>query len=91
MNNQIYNILNDMSLYLSMTQMKQLQRILIERLEGVQEELKCIDNSTYLTKFVAAKRIEGCSERTIHYYENSVRKMLSNINLPIRLITTEVL
>jgi len=91
MNNQIYNILNDMSVYLSMTQMKYLKRILIERLGEMQEERKCIDNNTYLEKFVAAKRIEGCSERTIHYYEKSVRKMFSIINLPIRLITTEVL
>ncbi|MGB3365995.1 MAG: hypothetical protein WBA54_00780 [Acidaminobacteraceae bacterium] len=35
MNNQIYNILNDMSVYLSMTQMKHLQRVLIERIEEI--------------------------------------------------------
>lgn len=91
MNNQIYNILNDMSAYLSMTLMKHLKRMLIERLGGMQEERKCIDDNTHLEKFVAAKRTEGCSERTIHYYEKSVRKMFSNINLPVRLNTTEVL
>ena len=91
MNNQIYNILNDMSAYLSMTQMKLLQGFLIERLEGVHEELENTNNITFLTKFIAAKRIEGCSERTIQYYKKSIEKMLSIIELPIRQITTEEL
>lgn len=91
MNNQIYNILNDMSVYLSMTQMKLLQGVLIERLEEVNEDLEDTSNITYLTKFIAAKRIEGCSERTIQYYKKSIEKMLSIIVLPIRQITTEVL
>ncbi len=91
MKNQIYNILNDMSAYLSMTQMKHLQGVLIERLEEVQEEVENTSNIMYLTKFIAAKRIEGCSERTIQYYQKSIKKMLSIIELPIRRITTEVL
>jgi len=40
MNNQLYYILNDMSVYLSMTQMKNLQVVLIERLEEVYEEFE---------------------------------------------------
>lgn len=91
MKNQVYNILNDMSAYLSMTQMKHLQEVLIERLEEVQEEVENTSNITYLTKFIAAKRIEGCSERTIRYYQKSIEKMLSIIEEPIRRITTEVL
>ncbi|MBI9014769.1 MAG: tyrosine-type recombinase/integrase [Clostridiales bacterium] len=91
MNNQIYYILNDMSVYLSMTQMKHLQGVLIERLEEVHEELENTSNTMYLIKFMAAKRIEGCSERTIQYYEKSIEKMLSIITLPIRQITTEAL
>ena len=91
MNNQIYYILNDMSEHLSISQMKKLQISLIERLEGVQERLECCNNATYLSKFVAAKRVEGCSERTIHYYDKSVTKMFSTIKLPVRQITTEML
>lgn len=91
MKNQIYNILNDMSLYLSMTQMKHLQGVLIERLEEVQEEVENVSNIIYLRKFIAAKRIEGCSERIIQYYQKSIEKMLSIIELPISRITTEVL
>lgn len=74
MKNQIYNILNDMSVYLSLTQMKHLQGVLIERLEEVQEEVENTSNIMYLTKFIAAKRIEGCSERTIQYYQKSIEK-----------------
>ncbi len=92
MNNQIYSILNDMSVYLSMTQMKHLQGVLVKRLEEVViEDLEDVSNATHLNKFIAAKRIEGCSERTIQYYKKSIEKMLSIITLPIRQITTEVL
>jgi len=55
MNNQIYNILNDMSVYLSITQMKNRQSVLIERLEEVHEELENTSNIMYLIKFMAAK------------------------------------
>ena len=91
MNNQIYNILNDMSVYLSITQMKYLQGVLIKRLEEVHEEQESTSNITYLTKFISAKRIEGCSERTIQYYKKSIEKMLSIIEQPIMQITTEAL
>ena len=39
--------------------------------------------------FLAAKRIEGCSERTIQYYEVTIAKMLGKVTIPIRRITTE--
>jgi integrase/recombinase XerD len=75
-----------------MTQMKHLQGVLVKRLEEVViEDLEDVSNATHLNKFIAAKRIEGCSERTIQYYKKSIEKMLSIITLPIRQITTEVL
>ncbi len=58
MENTIYNILNDMSEVLNIQQMRVLQEVLIKRLQKG-------DNLEYLDMFVAAKKIEGCSERTI--------------------------
>ena len=91
MDNQIYNIISDMSEILSIAQMKKLQEVLIARLgEDTIEKLE-IDNMSYLEMFLAAKRIEGCSERTIDYYKSTIRAMLEKVNVPVRKMTTEIL
>lgn len=90
MEKAIYNILNDMTEVLSIQQMRILQESLIKRLqtEKVPEE-KNLDNEEYLNMFVAAKTIEGCSERTIEYYYSTISNMLKTISIPIRQITTD--
>lgn len=50
---------------------------------------KEIKNIEFLKMFLAAKRIEGCSERTIKYYQSTVEHLLSNVNSSVRKITTE--
>lgn len=89
MQNQIENILNDMSDYLSVTQMKKLQETLVKRLEYgiIDEELN--DNEEYLKMFLSAKQVEGCSTRTLTYYQSTVERMLKTISIPLRKITTE--
>lgn len=47
MNNAMFNILNDMSEHLNMTQMKKLQEVLIERLESSHEEIDYATNASY--------------------------------------------
>lgn len=90
MKNAIYYILNDMSETLSIQQMKLLQESLIRRLqENELVEEKDINNEKYLEMFIAAKRIEGCSERTLEYYKGTILNMLREISVPIRQITTE--
>ncbi len=91
MQNQIENILNDMSDYLNITQMKQLQESLIKRLEDERKDEESIENNEYLDMFLSAKQVEGCSERTINYYQLTIEKMFSIIDIPIRKITTEII
>lgn len=91
MENQIYNIISDMSDVLNIAQLKKLQEVLIERLESDSIRFEEIDNISYLEMFITAKRIEGCSERTITYYESTIRALLDRINVPIRKMTTETL
>lgn len=91
MDNQISNIMNDMSDVLDVAQMKRLQEVLIARLTATHSEPEESDNVSYLEMFLTAKRIEGCSERTIEYYKSTVRAMLEKIDIPIRKVTTEVL
>ena len=90
MTNAIYNILNDMSEVLSIQQLKVLQETLINRLKETSEDSNSsINNMEYLDMFVAAKKIEGCSSRTIEYYRVTIRNLFQEIKVPVRQITTE--
>ena len=41
--------------------------------------------------FISAKRIEGCSERTLAYYKITIEHMLSIIVTPLRQVQTDEL
>lgn len=89
MEEKIVTILNEMSEYLSIAQMKKLQEVMLDAFSGKIEKRKQISNQEYLKMFLAAKTIEGCSKRTIQYYRVTIEKMLTVMNQPIRKITTE--
>lgn len=89
MENKLVNILNDMAEYLSIPQMKVLQETLLKHLCEDEAKKKRIDNFEYLRMFLDAKRIEGCSERTMKYYETTIRHYLANQEETVRSVTTE--
>ena len=89
MEEKIVVIMNEMSEYLSISQMKKLQEVMLKVFAEKSEKKRSIPNDEYLKMFLAAKRIEGCSERTIQYYEVTIAKMLGKVTIPIRRITTE--
>lgn len=89
MEEKIVTILNEMSEYLSITQMKKLQEVMLDAFSGKIEKRKQISNQEYLKMFLAAKTIEGCSKRTIQYYRVTIEKMLTVMNQPIRKISTD--
>lgn len=68
MENKIFKILSDMSEELNYQQLEKLQQVLLLRLnsESYPDE-KILNNNDYLDLFVSAKRVEGCTERTIEY------------------------
>lgn len=80
-----------MSEVLSVSQMKKLREVLIKRLEVDEENKETIENETYLELFLTAKRIEGCSERTLNYYKVTIENMLKEVKTPVRRMTTEIL
>ena len=47
------------------------------------------DNTNLIDVFVSAKRIEGCSEKTLKYYRTTIETMVSSIDKGIRHIQTE--
>lgn len=89
MEEKIVTILNEMSEYLSIEQMKKLQEVMLDAFSGKIEKKKQISNQEYLRLFLAAKTIEGCSKRTIQYYRVTIEKMLTVMNQPIRKISTD--
>ena len=52
------------------------------------EEIRKQENLQLLGVFLSAKRIEGCSEKTIHYYQSSIEKLLMVIQKQVCEITT---
>lgn len=89
MEEKIVLVLNEMSEYLSIAQMKKLQEVIIKAFAENEVSKKDIPNDEFLKMFLSAKRIEGCSERTIKYYQVTVEHLLSNIETSVRKITTE--
>ena len=47
------------------------------------------DTTDYAKMFIAAKRIEGCSERTLNYYETTIRVMIEKLSKKVNSIDTE--
>lgn len=42
-----------------------------------------------LEAFISAKRVEGCSEKTLHYYSTTISAVTRTINKPIRQVVTD--
>jgi integrase/recombinase XerD len=89
MDDKLVNILNEMAGFLSISQMKKLQEVLLKNLVDNTVKQKDISNLEYLKLFLAAKRIEGCSERTLQYYRVTVERLLQHVLTPIRKIATD--
>lgn len=89
MEEKIVVVLNEMSEYLSIPQMKKLQEVIIRTFAENEAARTAISNEEFLNMFLSAKRIEGCSERTIAYYQMTVQHMLSTTEKSVRKITTE--
>lgn len=88
----INNVLSAMQGVLDCRQMKLLKVRLQEQLQGVwisqTETPNAEDNILVLDSFISAKRIEGCSERSMRYYRTTIEQFLTAVCLPITQITT---
>lgn len=89
MEEKIVTILNEMSEFLSVPQMKKLQEVMLRTFAEKEQVRKQVDNSEYLKMFLDAKKVEGCSERTLQYYRVTIERMIKSTSVPVRKITTE--
>ena len=89
MEEKIVKVLNEMSEYLTIAQMKKLQEVIIEAFAENQPDKRNITNQEFLKLFLDAKRVEGCSDRTIKYYKSTIEHLMVNVKTSVRKITTE--
>ena len=89
----IQTVVTDMLSYLNNAQVEKLQEVLLHALwdydisfSGGKAEKQEQD---LLALFLAAKRIEGCSEKSLKYYQATTQAMLDGIGKPIKEIVTE--
>ena len=89
-------LMQQMLPYLDNVQMKRLKQVIEKTLlyyEVSKGEVKPEkdDSNDLVVKFLAAKRIEGCSEKTLKYYQTTINAMISVIDKNVRSIQTEEL
>lgn len=90
----ISEVMQQMLPYLDNAQMRQLQKVLEKALFGCEiiaqiGKKDTDDNPKLIDAFVSAKRIEGCSKKTLKYYRTTIESMVASINKGIRHIQTE--
>lgn len=85
----------DLSDSLSSEQLLRLRKVLDQQLNGYEVVIApCLKvktkqaNNELLESFISAKRIEGCSERTLSYYQNTISAWLATVSIELRAVTT---
>lgn len=92
----VNDVLRDMLAYLDNGQAEQLRRVLNHNLSGfeLQRNEDCVaedfveENQRLTNAFLSAKRIEGCSEKSLTYYRKTIEAMAGKIGKAITHITT---
>ena len=89
----IQTIQQHMLPYLNNEQMIHLQEALEHALYGLQLTESDVETPAEqinaLESFIAAKRIEGCSEKTLNYYSKTIHDLLAAVHKTAQQITTE--
>lgn len=93
-NELIKDIVQQMLPYLDNLQTKKLQQVLehaLFRYEIIEAVASSNDGDSVnlVNIFIAAKRIEGCSEKTLKYYQTTIVAMIAAVNKSVRHIQTE--
>lgn len=80
--------------HLDNAQLMELRAVLDQVFSNVEitkakEKRNDITNHALLEDFLAAKRIEGCSEKSMHYYEKTITAALTAVDKDVKHVTTE--
>ena len=87
----VKEVLQNMLPYLDNAQLEQLKTAIDSVLTKyeITDEQESKPNEDLIGKFMEAKHIEGCSEKTLNYYQKTIRDMLSLVGKEVIHITTE--
>lgn len=88
----ITDVVNEARKYVDNEQALKLKGTLEQILDGYSIEVKTsVDakSEDWLLKFIEAKRVEGCSEKTILYYDATIKKMIESVGKEVKSIETE--
>ncbi len=93
--NIIQAIVAEMQRDLDIQQMARLKAVLIKELQNVEitekqesQKQNQKENAELLGSFLAAKKIEGCSEKTLAYYRHTIEKMLLTVSVSVCHVST---
>lgn len=91
--NLITDIVQGMLPYMNNAQGKYLQNVLQMVLSGYEiTKSKVIDKEIeqdFVELFLSAKRIEGCSEKSLKYYKSTIESMLNELQKGVKYIVTD--
>lgn len=91
--NLITDVVQDMLPFLNNAQTEKLQEVLEHTLFDYEvtktEKDEVISEQNLVESFLSAKKIEGCSEKTLKYYEATIKSMLDSIGKEIKYIVTD--
>ena len=88
----INDVIQGMLPYLDNLQLEKLKEVLKKELnlmDIVIQNEKEVDNNEYVNRFISSKKIEGCSNKSLDYYNKTIMKLLTSINKDVRHITTD--
>ena len=89
----IQEIVRKMLPHLNNEQLKELKNVLKDTLHGLtvlpSEDAPKPNERDAVDAFIVAKRIEGCSEKTLTYYRKTIEAMISGIGKTPQQITTD--
>ena len=91
--NLITDVVQAMLPFLNNAQTERLQEVLQHTLFGYEvtkiESEKEISEQNYMELFLAAKRIEGCSEKSLKYYKTTIEMMIATVGKSVKHIETD--
>ena len=90
----ITGVMQQMLPYLDNAQLKQLKQVLEQllfhyKVTDVEVKKAEDDSGELMAMFIATKRIEGCSEKTLKYYQTMIGAMITFLGKNVRRILTE--
>ncbi len=75
--------------HLNNFQMEELHKVLLAALADERQTVESEPEENFFSAYIAAKRVEGCSDKTLEYYSATIHNALSIIQKPVKYITTD--